>query len=136
MQIPALLAETLAECDNVKIIEGDVLKTDLAALICRGISGPESGSVRQFAVLHYKPYRDEAARGAFANRAYHGDGAKGSCRPFVSAAARAWPVRLPMQCIIMLHRKRYCFPCSRAAFIRRLRSQAPSFSSACIKMHR
>ena len=38
-RLPALLAETLAECDNVKIIEGDVLKTDLAALIAEEFPG-------------------------------------------------------------------------------------------------
>lgn len=34
-RLPALLAETLAEFDNIKIVQGDVLKTDLAALIAQ-----------------------------------------------------------------------------------------------------
>ncbi|MBR3289421.1 MAG: 16S rRNA (adenine(1518)-N(6)/adenine(1519)-N(6))-dimethyltransferase RsmA [Clostridia bacterium] len=32
-RLPAVLAETLAEHDNVEIVQGDVLKTDLAALL-------------------------------------------------------------------------------------------------------
>lgn len=31
-RLPAVLAETLAEFDNVKVVEGDILKTDLRAL--------------------------------------------------------------------------------------------------------
>lgn len=38
-RLPPLLAETLAEFDNVKIILGDVLKTDLAGLIRREFAG-------------------------------------------------------------------------------------------------
>ena len=38
-RLPPLLRETLAEYDNVKIIEGDVLKTDLAALIAAEFPG-------------------------------------------------------------------------------------------------
>ncbi|MEG1153139.1 MAG: 16S rRNA (adenine(1518)-N(6)/adenine(1519)-N(6))-dimethyltransferase RsmA [Ruthenibacterium sp.] len=38
-RLPALLAETLADCDNVKIVVGDVLKTDLAALIAAEFGG-------------------------------------------------------------------------------------------------
>ena len=32
-RLPPLLAETLAEYENVTVVEGDVLKVDLAALI-------------------------------------------------------------------------------------------------------
>ncbi|HIV88055.1 MAG TPA: 16S rRNA (adenine(1518)-N(6)/adenine(1519)-N(6))-dimethyltransferase RsmA [Candidatus Pygmaiobacter gallistercoris] len=38
-RLPALLAETLAEFDNVKIVLADVLKTDLAALIQQEFAG-------------------------------------------------------------------------------------------------
>ncbi|MEG0803769.1 MAG: rRNA adenine N-6-methyltransferase family protein, partial [Pygmaiobacter sp.] len=38
-RLPALLSESLAEFDNVKIVLGDVLKTDLAALIREEFSG-------------------------------------------------------------------------------------------------
>ena len=38
-RLPPLLAETLADCNNVKIVEGDVLKTDLAALIEQEFKG-------------------------------------------------------------------------------------------------
>ncbi|MEG2931196.1 MAG: 16S rRNA (adenine(1518)-N(6)/adenine(1519)-N(6))-dimethyltransferase RsmA [Ruthenibacterium sp.] len=34
-----VLAETLADCKHVKIVQGDVLKTDLAALIAREFAG-------------------------------------------------------------------------------------------------
>lgn len=38
-RLPALLAESLAEVDNVKVVLGDVLKTDLAALIREEFAG-------------------------------------------------------------------------------------------------
>ncbi len=38
-RLPALLQETLAEFDNVKIVQGDVLKTDLAKLIEEEFAG-------------------------------------------------------------------------------------------------
>lgn len=38
-RLPPLLAETLADCGNVKIVLGDVLKTDLAALIAEEFGG-------------------------------------------------------------------------------------------------
>ncbi len=38
-RLPALLAETLADADNVKIVLGDVLKTDLHALIAQEFAG-------------------------------------------------------------------------------------------------
>ena len=38
-RLPALLEESLADCDNVKIVMGDVLKTDLAALIAEEFAG-------------------------------------------------------------------------------------------------
>ncbi len=38
-RLPPLLAETLADCDNVRIVEGDALKLDLAALVRGAFSG-------------------------------------------------------------------------------------------------
>lgn len=38
-RLPPLLAETLADCPNVKIVLGDVLKTDLAALLAQEFPG-------------------------------------------------------------------------------------------------
>ena len=38
-RLPAILEESLAEFDNVKIVMGDVLKTDLAALIAEEFAG-------------------------------------------------------------------------------------------------
>ncbi|MEG0768763.1 MAG: 16S rRNA (adenine(1518)-N(6)/adenine(1519)-N(6))-dimethyltransferase RsmA [Ruthenibacterium sp.] len=38
-RLPPVLAETLAGCDNVKIVQGDVLKIDLAALIAQEFAG-------------------------------------------------------------------------------------------------
>lgn len=38
-RLPALLAESLADCKNVEIVPGDILKTDLAALTTEKFSG-------------------------------------------------------------------------------------------------
>lgn len=38
-RLPALLAESLADCPNVKVVLGDVLKTDLAALLQEEFAG-------------------------------------------------------------------------------------------------
>ena len=38
-RLPALLKQTLSDCDNVTVIEGDVLKTDLAQLIKDNFDG-------------------------------------------------------------------------------------------------
>lgn len=38
-RLPPLLAQTLAEFDNVTVVEGDVLQLDLAALLCDAFSG-------------------------------------------------------------------------------------------------
>lgn len=38
-RLPPLLAETLVDCPNVKIVLGDVLKTDLAALLAQEFPG-------------------------------------------------------------------------------------------------
>lgn len=38
-RLPPLLAETLSDCHNVEIVQGDVLKTDLAALFAQKLAG-------------------------------------------------------------------------------------------------
>ncbi len=59
-RLPPLLAETLAEYENVTVVEGDVLKVDLAALI-RDEFRACGGRMCKPALLYYQPYRHEAA---------------------------------------------------------------------------
>lgn len=50
-----ILAETLSDYDNVEIVPGDILKTDIAALCRERMPGPAGGGLCQPALQYHNP---------------------------------------------------------------------------------
>ena len=120
-RLPPLLAETLADCPNVKIVMGDVLKVDLTKLIAEEFAGLKVAVCANLPYYITSPIVMTPAGRAAAGGAHHRDGAEGGGRadqrrPGQPAppepSATAWPITPSPAC---------CSPCSRAASSRRRR---------------
>ena len=83
-----VLDETLADCDNVKVINDDVMKIDLHRVIEEEFNGEEV-AVCEPAVLHHVAGHHEAFGRSFAHHEHHGYGTKRSGRAFVCTARHA-----------------------------------------------
>ena len=79
-RLPPVLRETLADCDNVTVVQGDgvTVGTMLWPVpICHNMSGDAGGGMREPAVLHYIAADHAAARKPAAADVGDSDGAEG-----------------------------------------------------------
>ena len=83
-----VLGETLAGFDNVKVIQADVLKIDLDALLRQEFPQHGSGHLRKPALLYYLSHCHAPARDAAAGQSDYRDGAKKSSRPYLCSAGQ------------------------------------------------
>ena len=75
-----ILEETLAEHENVTVINQDILKTDIKGLADAYHGGRPLKVCGQPAVLYYDAHRDEPVRGGRPGGQHYGDGSEGKWR--------------------------------------------------------
>lgn len=84
-----VLDETLADCDNVKVINDDVMKIDLHRVIEEEFNGEEVAVCANRRITSRRPVIHEAFGRSFAHHEHHGYGTKRSGRAFVCTARHA-----------------------------------------------
>ena len=72
-----VLEETLRDAGRVKVVHGDVMKLNLAALLKEEFPGYAGGGVRQSPLLHHLPHYHGASGEPLALHDHHGAGAEG-----------------------------------------------------------